>query len=162
MTSSKGSPDSVADVRRGVFRLARRLRAELAADALSANKIGMMSYLQRHGPKTLSELAAAECQQPQSLTRALAELREAGMIVRKRSQDDRRRFFISITEAGRATLDQDMVRCDSWLSAALKQLNETERKVLGMASPLMERLADSAPADHVVPPHAAKGRRGRD
>jgi len=160
MTQSQSSPDRVADIRRGIFRLARRLRAELAAKALSANKVGMMSYLLRHGPKTLSELAVSECQQPQSLTRALTELEAAGMVKRERSLDDRRRSFISLTAAGRAALEEDMARCDAWLAAALTELNETEREVLGMASPLMERLADASAVERPVPPRPA-GRRSR-
>jgi DNA-binding MarR family transcriptional regulator len=158
MTQPKSSPDRVADIRRGIFRLARRLRAELAANALSANKVGMMSYLLRRGPKTLSELAVAECQQPQSLTRALTELEAAGMVSRVRSEDDRRRSFISLTEAGRAALEEDMARCDAWLAAALAELNETEREVLGMASPLMERLADATAIEHAATVHSARRR----
>lgn len=157
MTHSKSTPACVADIRRAVFRLARRLRAELAAKALSANKVGMMSYLLRHGPQTLSALAVAECQQPQSLTRALAELEAAGLVTRTRSGDDRRRSFITLTEAGRAVLEEDMARCDAWLAAALTGLNETEREVLGVAGPLMERLADATVA-HTAPKRP--GRRG--
>jgi DNA-binding MarR family transcriptional regulator len=153
--------ECAAEIRRAIFRLARRLRFERGADGLSINKTVMLSYLVQNGPKTLSELAAACGQQPQSLTRALAEMQEAGLVSRARGRQDRRQSFIAVTDTGRRALASEMAGCDNWLASALERLNETERQILRMAGQLVERIADmeccglapaiEAQADRVAP-----------
>jgi len=118
--------ESAADIRRGATRLARRLRAERSPDALSANKVGVLSYLYRQGPRTPGDVAAAEHQQPQSLTRVFTELEADGFVSRTRSARDRRQAILAITPAGRAVLERDMAERDVWLAAALAALSETD------------------------------------
>jgi DNA-binding MarR family transcriptional regulator len=137
--------ESAAEIRRGALRLARRLRAERPSGGLSPNKLGVLAHLYRHGPSTPGDLAAAEHQQPQSLTRVFAELERAGLVSRTRSGRDRRRLVIDMTPAGRAALAQDMAGRDAWLASALASLTETERQVLRLAASLMDRIADAAP-----------------
>lgn len=136
---------AAAETRRGAQRLARRLRAERAPDSLSTNKIGVLALLARNGPSTPGEIAAAERQRPQSLTRVFAELEAEGMITRSRSEHDRRESLLVITEAGTDALDRDMAHRDRWLSAALAELSDTEITVLRIAGNLMDRLADATP-----------------
>lgn len=88
-------------------------------------------------------LAAADRQQPQSLTRVFAELQRDGLINRTRDDRDGRQQVLEITEAGREALARDMAQRDAWLDIALTGLNETERQVLLLAARLMDRLADS-------------------
>lgn len=132
-----------ADTRRGAIRLTRRLRAERSPDALSANKVGVLGHLYRHGPSTPGEVTAAEHQRPQSLTRVFAELAAAGLISRTRSQLDHRESLLDITPPGRAVLTADMAERDRWLASAIAGLSETEAQVLRLAAALMERLADA-------------------
>lgn len=135
--------DTAARVRQGVTRLGRRLRAEWSAGALSANKLGVLSHLHRHGPATAGELAAAEHQRPQSLTRVFAELQRAGLVSRARDEYDRRQSVLAITPAGIGALARDMAERDAWLASAMAGLSDTERQVLRMAGALMDRLADT-------------------
>ncbi|MEU9441814.1 MarR family transcriptional regulator [Streptomyces sp. NPDC048304] len=129
-----------ARLRRAVVRLNRRLRQERGEGSLSPNQLAVLGYLHRYGPATPGEIAAAERQRPQSLTRVYAELETEGLIVRQRGTDDRRRSVLSLTEAGRAALEQDMADRDAWLAGALGTLGETERGVLTLAAAVMERL----------------------
>jgi DNA-binding MarR family transcriptional regulator len=131
----------VAKLRRGVIRLARRLRAERPADALSANKIGVLAHLHHAGPSTPGDIAAAEHHQPQSLTRIFHELEQAGLISRERSSLDRRQSVLAITQDGEAALIRDMAERDAWLRSALTGLTRTERQVLAIAGPILDRLA---------------------
>jgi DNA-binding MarR family transcriptional regulator len=140
-----------ADVRRGTLRLARRLRAERPSGALSGNKISVLGFLYREGPATPGDVAAAEHQQPQSLTRVFAELELAGLITRARSERDGRQVQLSLTPAGRDVLVQDMVQRDRWLAAALAELTDAEAQLLQIAAALLDRVA-AAPA---VPQPAA-------
>jgi DNA-binding MarR family transcriptional regulator len=130
-----------ADVRRGAMRLARRLRAERPAGALSGNKVSVLAYLYRHGPATPGDVAAAECQHPQSLTRVFAELELAGLISRARSERDGRQAMLSLTQAGREALARDMAQRDRWLAAALADLTDAEAQILRVAATLLDRLA---------------------
>jgi DNA-binding MarR family transcriptional regulator len=133
--------DEAAEIRRGAMRLARRLRTERPAGALSANKISVLAHLHRGGPATPGELAAAEHQRPQSLTRVFAELERAGLVSRSPGRADRRQSMLALTPAGTDELARDMAQRDAWLISALAGLNDVERQVLRIAGNLMDRLA---------------------
>lgn len=138
----KTSTDIASVLRRGTTRLGARMRAERPAGALSGNKIGVLSHLHRNGLTPPGRIAAAQFQQPQSLTRVFAELEQEGLIVRTRSEQDGRQVLLGLTDAGVAALRADMADRDVWLADALDALTETEREVLRLAGLLMERLAD--------------------
>ncbi|MFJ9727632.1 MarR family winged helix-turn-helix transcriptional regulator [Streptomyces sp. NPDC101209] len=132
-----------ARVRHGVLRFNRRLRQERGAGSLSPNQLTVLGHLRRRGPSTPGEVADAERQRPQSLTRVFAELEAEGLIVREPGTTDRRRSVLSLTEAGRRALERDMAERDAWLARALETLSATERGVLALAADVMERLADA-------------------
>jgi DNA-binding MarR family transcriptional regulator len=134
--------EAVRVVRRGVIGLARRLRGA-RGEALSPAKIGILGYLARHGPSSPGVIAAADGQRQQALTRVFAELDEAGMVSKSPSSEDRRGVVLSLTEVGRRALDADLEQRDRWLAGALATLSDTERGVLALAAPLLERLAET-------------------
>jgi DNA-binding MarR family transcriptional regulator len=134
-------PEPVAEIRRGVTRLARRLRLERSSDALSANKVSVLGYLHRVGPSTPGQIAVGESQHPQSLTRVFADLEAGGLIVRVRSEQDRRAAVLHLTATGRTALAADMAERDAWLAEALESLTEAELQLLRIAAGLMEQLA---------------------
>ncbi len=80
------APELVAQIRRGSSRLARRLRLERPADSMSLTKVAVLGHLRRWGAATPGELAAAEHLQPQSLTRAIADLEAEEMLTRQRDE----------------------------------------------------------------------------
>jgi DNA-binding MarR family transcriptional regulator len=127
-------------LRRGTSRLGRRLRTNRPPGSLSSGKIGVLGHLHLHGPASPGEVAAAEGQQPQSLSRVFAELEAADLVRRSASGTDGRRSILTITPAGSAELLEDMRVRDAWLTMALATLNETEVGVLRLAAGLMERL----------------------
>src|ERR1700733_1108180 len=132
-------PDQIAaQLRRGATRLARRLRAERTARELSLGKLAILADLVGSGPVTAGDLAVTQNQRPQALTRVLAELAAADLVVRTRGEHDRRQVLIEITGKGRDALRRDMADRDAGLG-------ETEREVLRIASHLMNLLAE-APA----------------
>lgn len=137
------SVEAAAQIRRGATRLAHRLRAERPPGALSSNKLGVLGHLRRRGPSTPGEIAAAEHQRPQSLTRVFAELVNDGLVRRAPSENDRRQSMLTITSAGRAALSRDMAGRDAWLASVLSGLTETESEVLRIAAVLMDRIAEA-------------------
>jgi DNA-binding MarR family transcriptional regulator len=120
-----------------------RILSKLGDGSLSPNQLSVLGLLYRHGPSTPGEVAAAERQRPQSLTRVFAELEAEGLIVREPGATDRRRSVLSLTEDGRRALEHDMAERDAWLAVALETLSETERGVLALAAGVMERLANA-------------------
>ncbi|MFI1003652.1 MarR family winged helix-turn-helix transcriptional regulator [Streptomyces galbus] len=140
---SSGLDDGVTEIRQGVVRLARRLSAERPEDGLSLNKSSVLAHLRRNGPMSAGALAAADHQQPQSLTRVFAELESDGLISRSRDTRDGRQRVLELTDEGRRALARDMAQRDIWLDRALAGLTETEQQVLLLAARLMNRLADS-------------------
>ena len=94
------------------------------------------------GPSSAGEVAAAEKQRPQSLTRVFAELEESGLIFRARDERDRRQAVLTITPAGIEALRRDLDERDAWLAGALGELGETELGVLRLAARLMDRLTE--------------------
>lgn len=137
------SLELASTVRRAVGALGRRLRAERPQDSLSATKLSALGQLYRRGSMSAAELAQLERIQPQSLTRVLAELVQAGLISRRADVKDGRRQLLDISGEGRALLTGDMQRRDAWLAKAMaKELSVTERELLRLAAQLLERLAD--------------------
>jgi DNA-binding MarR family transcriptional regulator len=136
-----------AQVRHGVVRLNRRLRQERGEGSLSPNQLGVLGHLRRHGAATPGEVAAAERQRPQSLTRVFAELEADGLIARAADSADRRQSVLTLTAEGLRALERDMAERDAWLAEALGTLSETEREVLRLAGALMDRLAETEPQE---------------
>ncbi|MEV4005233.1 MarR family transcriptional regulator [Actinomadura sp. NPDC049753] len=132
--------EAVAEIRHGIMRMSRRMRAARSPEALSSNKLTVLGRLYRKGPGTAGELAEAEGQRPQSLTRVFAELEAEGLISRARADRDRRQVVLAITEQGAEALRRDIAERDAWLAGVLAGLSETELDVLRVAARLMDRL----------------------
>jgi DNA-binding MarR family transcriptional regulator len=120
--------------------LMRRLRAEHRFPFSHGSVLGR---LDREGPLSTVELAAAERVRPQSMGQTLAELESQGLIARRPDESDGRRSLIDLTEAGRAALAEDRKRRDGWLSEAIERdFSPAEQDVLERAVRLLERLAE--------------------
>src|SRR5262249_3288078 len=90
---------------------------------------------------TPGDLAAADRLRPQSVTRVLAELEQAGLAVRVRDAADGRQRRLRLTPAGLDLLADDMSQRDEWLSRAMTELlTPTERDLVTLAAALLERL----------------------
>lgn len=126
------------------MRLSRRLRNERAVDhQLSANQLGVMSTLHRHGMLTIGEIAAIEKVRPPSTTRTVTSLEELGLVVREPHPTDRRQVLVRLADEGRRLLAEDRKRRDEWLARKLGELTPEEKEILRAAAPILERLAAS-------------------
>ncbi|GAA4241286.1 MarR family transcriptional regulator [Actinomadura meridiana] len=137
---------TAAEVRQGVIGLSRRLRAQRSAQSLSVSKLSVLGRLNRSGPATAGELAAAEHRLPQTLTRVFAELESEGLISRNRGPRDGRQAVVAITEAGRQSLAREVAQWDAWLASAIAEFSEVEQEVLRLGAQLLNRLASDEPA----------------
>ena len=77
-------------LRQTVLRLARRVRAERADDAMSDGRLSVLSLLANQGAQTLGSLAESERVTPPSMNRTINALVEAGLVTRVADASDGR------------------------------------------------------------------------
>lgn len=131
-----------AALRISVARLTRRLRSERdPRNELSIGQLSVLGALYRNGACSIGELAAHERVQPPSMTRTVNCLEEAGYVLRRQHETDRRQVVIELADKGTTTLEADRRRRDAWLAQRLRELTPEERSVLRQAAPILERLA---------------------
>lgn len=134
-------PDLAAQLRPSLLRLTRMIRNQRVDMSVTLTQLSAMATLQKHGPMSAGELAAAERVQPPSMTKVLANLEERGLVRRDAHPTDRRQAIIGITDAGAELLDSERRSRDAWLSQRLTQLSADERAVLRSVLPVLDKLA---------------------
>jgi len=132
-------PDLASRLRLDISRMARRLRQEAGAD-LSPSMNAALATIERHGPLTPSELAERERVQRPTVTRVLARLEEAGLVVRAADPQDRRCSLVSISDNGRALLGAMRERKDAFLARRIDALEPADREALDRAAAILERM----------------------
>ena len=138
------SSDAAAhEIRTSLFRLVRRLRQERPEGELSYSQLNVLGWLEREGPMTNADLAAAERVTPQTMMRATADLVGTELISRADNPTDRRQVLLKITPAGTTLVREDRRRRDSFLAQAMEStLTPTERDLLRLAAGLMDKLSE--------------------
>ncbi|MDQ6642092.1 MAG: MarR family transcriptional regulator [Actinomycetota bacterium] len=133
-----------SELRVSVMRLRRRLAAEREpGNELSVGALSVLGVLFRTGECTVGQLADHERVRPPSMTRTVNCLVDAGYVVRRSDEHDKRQVLVSISEQGKTILLADRHRRDAWLAQRLRELAPHERAVLREAAPIIERLATS-------------------
>jgi DNA-binding MarR family transcriptional regulator len=111
--------------------LMRRLRAEHRFPISHGTVLGR---LDREGPRSVSDLAAAERVRPQSMAQTVADLEADGLVSRRPDPDDRRRALVELTAQGRSALEADRLNREGWLAMTIS----SDRS----AVELLRRIAD--------------------
>jgi len=130
------------DLRLAVMRLSRRLRSQRADTSLTLTQLAALSTLRTKGPMTPGELAAHERVQPPSMTRVLANLETAGLVLRTRHDTDGRQVIVKVTERASQLLDEEIGMREAWLAQRLNELDSDDREQLRRASAIIERLLE--------------------
>lgn len=128
-----------ARLRLGVTRLARRLRQEAEA-GITPSMLSALSSAERRGPLTMRDLCAAEQVQPPTMTRIVAALLEAGLVVREADPIDGRVAWVRVSPEGRRLLARSRRRKEAYLAKALGALDPHELEHLVTAADVLERL----------------------
>ena len=130
-----------ARLRLAVTRLSRRLRHQ-GETGISASQLSALATVDRCGPMTLGDLAAAEQVQPPSMTRIVARLEEAGLVARQVCQEDRRVARVRVTGTGRELLQRSRTRKDAYLARRLRTLDDADRTVMAEVVGILEQLLE--------------------
>jgi DNA-binding MarR family transcriptional regulator len=148
-TSAPSTPPEAAtgelasDLRVVVGQLIRRLRAQ---HRFSISQASVLGRLDREGPCSVSDLAAAESVRPQSMAQTVADLEGEGLVERRPDPDDGRRSLVLFTELGRETLSADRARREGWLAQEIERLAPEDQHTLARAIELMRAIADADPS----------------
>lgn len=123
-------------------RIVRRLRQAHAVGDVSLSGASVLARLARTGPDSPGSLADLERVRPQAMAGTLAGLEQRGLVSRAPDAADGRRAIVSLTEEGRAVLEQRRSESVARLARALDEFTPPERQALRDALPLLDRLAE--------------------
>jgi len=130
------------ELRETLGRLVRRLRAEPGLPPVA--QLIVLGRLDREGPASTSDLAAAERMRPQSMAQTVRDLEAAGLVSRRPDPDDGRRALVELTALGRERVRAARAQRESRLSEILERdLTPAERETLREAVALLRRIADA-------------------
>lgn len=129
------------ELRLALGRLVRRLRAEPGPPTAQMTVLGR---LDREGPASVSDLAAAERMRPQSMAQTVRDLESGGLVSRTPDPLDGRRAIVALTRTGTELLHTTRARREGQFTEVLdSELDEREREVLREAIGLLGRIADA-------------------
>ena len=143
MQGDDGDEELAARLRVAVTRLNRRLRQETVV-GLSPSQVTTLGSISRLGQPTLGELSQAEQLQPPTMTRLVAGLESAGLVVRRADAGDRRVCRVELTGRGRATLERVRTLKTAFVARQLARLSPEDRVAAARLTDLLERLAEQA------------------
>ena len=141
-TASVDATALAARLRLAVTRLARRLRQEAEA-GVTPSMLSALSSAERKGSLTMRDLCHAEQVQPPTMTRIVAALVEAGLVVREQDPADGRVAWVTVTTEGRRLLERSRRRKEAYLAKSLRSLEPEELRTLEAAAEILERLTDA-------------------
>ena len=143
MSASPASLETVVtELSLAIGQLLRRLRAESNPDGLTWSQTVALSRLQKAGQMTTADLARAESVKPQSMGATLAELEREGLVKRQPHPTDGRQVLFALTAAGVEARRKRSAAKQTWLMAAMAELDSGEQQTLVSAAALMTRLAE--------------------
>jgi DNA-binding MarR family transcriptional regulator len=133
------SEELASRLRLSINRLHRLLRQE-SLGGLSPAQASALGAVNRLGSPTLGELAATEQVQPPTMTRIVSSLADGGMVTRVSDPTDRRSARVTITPAGKKTLERIRTRKNAYLTRRLSELDPTEQAAAADLVALLEHL----------------------
>jgi DNA-binding MarR family transcriptional regulator len=131
------------ELRRSITRMARLLGASMPKGELSPAKLSALGILRRDGPMTASALSSRLGIRPQSLTRILADVEGAELLIRTRDPRDSREHILTVTPKAVSLMRDEGVRRDRLMRQAMQQvLTPVEIELLLLSAKLLNKLAD--------------------
>src|SRR5918995_1909190 len=104
-----------SDLRPVLLRLSRELRKETEQLGVTARQTTLLWLVKRSPGLSLAELAAEEGISPPAMSGHVDRLERAGLLERERSQGDRRRVGLRLTDDGVKLMRRVRARRTTWL-----------------------------------------------
>lgn len=131
--------EALARLRLAVMRLARLLRQH-AETGSTPSQISALATIERLGPLALGELAATERVGSSTVTKVVAALETARLVVRTTDPTDRRVALLRVTTEGSALLARGRASAAAYLGDRAATLDEADLEAMAAALPALERL----------------------
>jgi DNA-binding MarR family transcriptional regulator len=96
---------------------------------LSAQELALVEHLGDSGPRMMRELAEVLLLAVNSVTSTVDNLERKGMVIRHRSESDRRVVRVELTDAGHVAYAAAVQEKLGFLRCMLEVLNEDEREI---------------------------------
>ncbi len=136
-------PVTVANgLRPTLLHLNRRLRKELAPLGITGGQATLLWAIRTRPGIGARGLAELEGVSPPAMTAYVDRLEAAGLVARRRSESDRRRVELELTEEGARVLRSARRRRTAWLAARLQRLDPEELAAVEAALPALQRLIE--------------------
>jgi DNA-binding MarR family transcriptional regulator len=135
--------DFASQLRVAIGKLSRHLRQTAAATSagLTPTGVSVLLKVDRLGPIRLSEVAADEGLNPTMLSRVVADLADADLVIRRSDPGDRRSAWLEATARGRRLAKAMRRERTAAVNAALEGLATDDRRRIEKALPALEALA---------------------
>ncbi|WP_280316361.1 MarR family winged helix-turn-helix transcriptional regulator [Nocardia wallacei] len=140
MTTPSDIRALAAELSLTVVRLTRHLRGRRADAQISLTQLSALATLNREGAMTPGALAAKERVQPPSMTRVIASLAELQLVKRDPHPTDGRQIIVSLSEAGRALIQDENNAREAWMTEQLAGLSHDQLRVLDDAVGIMKQI----------------------
>ena len=124
-----------SELRPVLLRLARELRKETEQLGVTARQATLLWLVKRSPGLSLAELAAEEGISPPALSGHVDRLERAGLLERVRSNEDRRRVGLRLTEEGARLMRRVRARRTTWLAERLRKLDQSELAAIERGRP---------------------------
>ncbi len=128
------------ELRPSLLQLNRRLRRELAPLGITGGQAALLHTVRTHPGIGVRELADLEGVSTPAMTAYVDRLQAAGLLARRKSERDRRRVELELTEDGLRLLRSARRRRTAWLAARLRRLSAEELGSVEAALPALRRL----------------------
>jgi DNA-binding MarR family transcriptional regulator len=135
------SLDLANDLRPVLLRVARQLRKETEQFGITSRQATLLALVEQRPGLTLRALADSEGISAPALSGHIDRLETAGLIVRLRSDVDRRRVGLELTPAGKKLLRSVRERRTAWLAEQLEGLAPDDLRAIEAATTPLRRLA---------------------
>ena len=129
------------DLRPVVLRVARQLRKETEQFGITSRQATLLALVEQSPGLTLRALAESEAISAPALSGHIDRLESAGLIVRLRSDVDRRRVGLELTPQGKRLLRSIRERRTAWLAERLDALSPADPRAVEEAIGPLRRLA---------------------
>ena len=135
------SAELASRLRRAVTRMNRRLRATSLGE-ISPAQASMLATIEILEGPSLGELTTAEQIQPPSVTRLVKGLQDAGLIMQRTDENDRRSTRVAITAKGKKALTEIRDLKTQFINSKLSGLSPKDLEAAEKLVLLLERLLE--------------------
>ena len=127
-----------------ISRLLKILRKEIKNDeSLSLTERSTLSLVYQHSEILPSELALIEKVTTQSMSQIINNLLEHGFVKKTPSKKDKRKVIITITAAGKKSIENKRSKTQEWLAKSIfEKTTQKEKEVLINAIKVLTKLVD--------------------